>query len=363
MTLQDYLKTKTAQLLDASVDEPENEARLLVETISGRNRAELRFSLSQEMNEAFSEAEQEALEKAFQRRCAHEPLAYIAGHAPFYDLEFEVGPGVLIPRFDTEILVETAMAALGMAEPFSTVPKEIPQVKSAKPAAGEGYAPGGRKADDAPVKANAADNVPVIYDLCTGSGCIGITVAHLLTKRGVRCELYMTEISEEAAEYARKNAQRILGASGTWPEEAGETVPGAEALCDVEETATVREEISVAWRVDVADLWPKDAPAPADLILSNPPYIAQEEMAELEPEVREHEPAGALTDGTDGLTLYRRMLEGIKNHLKIGGVLAVEHGYEQKEPVELIFETELKDVKCIRDLGGNDRVTLGRRGQ
>ncbi len=349
MTLQDYLKTKTAQLLDASVDEPENEARLLVETISGRNRAELRFSLSREMNEAFSEAEQEALEKAFQRRCAHEPLAYIAGHAPFYDLEFEVGPGVLIPRFDTEILVEAAMAALGMAEPFSTVPKEIPQVKSAEPVAGEGYAPGGRKADDAPVKANAADNVPVIYDLCTGSGCIGITVAHLLAKRGVRCELYMTEISEEAAEYARKNAQRILGASGTWPETG--------------DTATVREEISVAWRVDVADLWPKAAPAPADLILSNPPYIAQEEMAELEPEVREHEPAGALTDGTDGLTLYRRMLEGIRDHLKIGGVLAVEHGYEQKEPVKLIFETELKDVICVRDLGGNDRVTLGRRGQ
>ena len=322
MILQNYLKTKTAQLLDASVDEPENEARLLVETISGRSRGDLRFSMSREMEEVFTASEIEALEDAFARRAAHEPLAYIAGHAPFYDLEFAVGPGVLIPRFDTEILVETAMAALGVPEPFSTVSKELPVVESAE-SAGIGKRP------------------VVIYDLCTGSGCIGITVAHLLAKKGVRCEVYMTEISEEAAAYARKNAREILGAGG---EAVGAGTRGM-----------------VRWCVDVADLWPRAASAPADLIVSNPPYIALEEMTELEPEVREHEPAGALTDGTDGLTLYRRMAAEIDGHLRRGGVLAVEHGYLQKEPMKLIFEAAFTDVTCVCDLGGNDRVTLGKR--
>ena len=77
--------------------------------------------------------------------------------------------------------------------------------------------------------------------------------------------------------------------------------------------------------------------------------------------MREHEPAGALTDGSDGLMLYRRMVSEMDGHLRQGGVFAVEHGYLQKEPMKLIFEAAFTDVTCVSDLGGNDRVTLGKR--
>ena len=185
----------------------------------------------------------------------------------------------------------------------------------------------------------------------------------------------MTDISEEAAAYASKNAREILGADGELrgvgarsDERAGGGAVGAGSVCEGAREPGVRECVVqegaqglVQWRVEVADLWPQAASAPADLIVSNPPYIAVEEMAELEPEVREHEPAGALTDGSDGLMLYRRMVSEMDGHLRQGGVFAVEHGYLQKEPMKLIFEAAFTDVTCVSDLGGNDRVTLGKR--
>ena len=123
-----------------------------------------------------------SLEKTYELRACGEPLAYIVGHAPFYDLEFSVGEGVLIPRFDTEVLVETALKALGVGDfPFPDTDGPVPQVNTAAPF--------------------------IIYDLCTGSGCVGITIAHELLKRNIPCRLLMTDISEEAASYAKKNAQ------------------------------------------------------------------------------------------------------------------------------------------------------------
>ncbi|MBP5294479.1 MAG: peptide chain release factor N(5)-glutamine methyltransferase, partial [Lachnospiraceae bacterium] len=254
-----------------------------------------------------------------------EPLAYIVGHAQFYDLEFSVGEGVLIPRFDTEVLVETALKALGVGVfPFPDTDGPVPQVNTAAPF--------------------------IIYDLCTGSGCVGITIAHELLKRSIPCRLLMTDISEEAASYAKKNAQEILGTkvfwevqiADLWPE-GGSEKGGAAAATDANEGAHGAKSIPLA-----------------DLIVANPPYITKDEMDELSVEVGKHEPHLALTDGGDGLTFYKRILEGLPQSLKDGGVFAVEHGYLQKENIRRLMPEYLTDVISVKDYGDNDRVTCGR---
>lgn len=328
MTLGEYLDKMTDRLARAGIEEAGNEARILLMTVADMRAAEVHASLPKELETCFSAPIPDALESAFTRREAREPLAYIVGHAPFYDLEFEVGEGVLIPRFDTEILVETGLMALGVTEMPGVPSEQIPKVETDTWDGTTGTAKG-----QEPVR---------ILDLCSGSGCVGITIAHELMKRHIAYELTMTDISETAVEYSRRNAAKILG-----------------------ETAS--------WKVCLTDLWP-DMPAgsnedagavllaqeKADLIVSNPPYISMTEMAELEPEVKDHEPALALTDQGDGLSLYTRIVSRLEKHLKPGGVLAVEHGESQCNSVTSIMKSVLSGVTCLKDYGGHDRVSCGK---
>ena len=151
MTVQEYLKEKTELFSRSGVPEAENEAWVVLETVSGLTRSSIRFSFAKELAEVVSGEVFSSLEKTYELRACGEPLAYIVGHAPFYDLEFSVGEGVLIPRFDTEVLVETALKALGVGDfPFPDTDGPVPQVNTAAPF--------------------------IIYDLCTGSGCVGITI-------------------------------------------------------------------------------------------------------------------------------------------------------------------------------------------
>ena len=346
MTVQEYLKEKTAMLAAAGIEDAENEAWVCLLDGTGLSKSAFRED-GKDIGDVLSKSQIDFLETLFARRAGHEPLAYIVGKAPFYDLEFLVGPGVLIPRFDTEILVETALGCLGypvMIPELSSLPRCEMHCNTVTNAdisvVSEDSGKSGRKAGS-PVR---------ILDLCTGTGCVGITIAHELMKKGVAFDLVMTEISEEAASFARENASRILG--------------------------------DLSWKVEVVDLWPaisdseggnrvsdeKDESAPkkdpawqADVLVSNPPYVKIEEMKELAPEVKDHEPALALTDEGDGLSLYRRIIEGVDRYLAPGGVLAVEHGCEQGSDVRKILETGLKEVMTIQDYGHLDRVTCGKR--
>ena len=327
MTLSGFLKEKTDLLARNSVTDAETEAWIVLETVSGMSRAMIRFSMSKALAECFSDDIVSRLEDVFRRRAEGEPLAYIVGHAPFYDLEFSVGEGVLIPRFDTEILVETALTSLRVDD-------------LVMPPA------------DAPIPRVFTEAPFTVYDLCTGSGIVGITIAHELQKRHIPYKLVMTDISETAAFFAKKNAEAILGENA-------------------------------AWTVEIADLWPATAaekapasttegargtntanPAPntsrADIIVCNPPYITKNEMEELSVEVREHEPHLALTDGGDGLSFYKRIFTEIGNYIKDGGVIAVEHGYNQSKDIRDILPDYITDVVCVKDYGDNDRVTCGR---
>ena len=302
MTLNEYLKEKTALFARCGIPEAEEEAWILFMTLTDMNKSQIRFSSEKDLFLLFSKEKTEEFDRAFLRRSEGEPIGYICGHAPFYDLEFSVGEGVLIPRFDTEILVESALIALGVEGlPAPESDGEIPKVAHRGPV--------------------------VILDLCTGSGCVGITIANELRKRNIPYELRMTEISDEAAAYARKNAEKILGKG--------------------------------SFEVEITDLWPKEE-LKADILVSNPPYVEEKEMAELSREVRDHEPALALTDGGDGLAFYRRIIADLGKYLKDGGVFLLEHGYRQKAPIREMMPEGAKGVVCVKDYGGNDRVTAGR---
>ncbi|MBR5975306.1 MAG: peptide chain release factor N(5)-glutamine methyltransferase [Clostridiales bacterium] len=344
MTLSEYLEEKTTLLSRAGIPDAENEAWLCFMEGTGLSRSVIRFSLGNALSSVVSESSFGALEEIFARRAEHEPLSYIVGHAPFYDLTFSVGEGVLIPRFDTEILVETALGALSFPQMLPGAP-QIPQVDGASappqiPQMDGASAPPQMESHGGTERENRGDVVesravtitdvatPIrILDLCTGSGCVGITIAHELQKKGLAYDLVMTEISPKASAFAEENAKAILGEG--------------------------------SWKVELADLWPESEDK-YDLIVSNPPYVTKEEMTELLPEVSEYEPAMALTDEGDGLLFYRRIVEGLPRFLAPGGVLAVEHGCDQGEAVRDLMRPCLSGMLTVQDYGGRDRVTCGK---
>ena len=206
------------------------------------------------------------------------PIPYLVGRQEFFGRYFKVNQSVLIPRPDTEVLIEQAQIV---------------------------------------VTPN-----PRILDLGTGSGCIAITLA----KECPNATVVATDRSAEALDVAKENAQ-LLGASiefrqGSWWEPIGE-----------EETF--------------------------DLIVSNPPYIRPDDEHLLKLGT---EPLDALTDHQDGLSAIAEIAHHAMQHLNVGGWLIVEHGYDQGEAVECLFRVSgLAGVRTVKDYGGNDRITMGRR--
>ncbi|WP_455057049.1 peptide chain release factor N(5)-glutamine methyltransferase [Jutongia sp.] len=260
-------------LAQAEIVDAECDAWLLLEHASGMNRAQ--FFLHQQ-DTVPGELETDYREM-LRKRAEHIPLQHLTGTQEFMGLEFQVSPDVLIPRQDTEPLVE----------------KLLPHVHGKR-----------------------------VLDVCTGSGCIAISLAVL----GKPEQMDAVDLSERALIQAEKNAKR-LGADISF------------------------------YRSDMLD----EITGRYDVIVSNPPYIASGVVDELMPEVQEHEPRMALDGGADGLDLYRRLLAQAPERLLPGGLLAVEIGYDQREAViELFREQGFTDVHCDRDLCGNDRVVMGR---
>jgi release factor glutamine methyltransferase len=207
------------------------------------------------------------------RRAAGEPLQYILGEWEFYGLPFAVGPGVLIPRPETELLVDLALEYL-----------------EGKPGA-------------------------AVWDLCAGSGCVGLSVAHHRPDVRVR----LVELSQAAMLYLRKNA---------------EAYPNAEVI-----------------RADVFNC--QLSIVNCQLILANPPYVRSDEIASLSEEVR-REPAMALDGGADGLDFYRVLAEKWLPCLVPGGMMAMECGEGQAGAVEALFAGS--ETGVLRDFNGIARV-------
>ena len=266
-----------AGLPDAALD-----ARFLLEEVCGTNLQTLLVFPEKKVTE-----EEVNQYRAFvQRRKDREPTAMILGEWDFMGLTFRLNKSTLIPEQDTEVLVETALEELKR-----------------------------RGSGEAPLR---------ILDLCTGSGCILLSLLHELRNA---CGLG-TDLSEEALEAARENAVRL----------------------GLQERAAFRQ----------GDLWEPVGDERFDLIVSNPPYVPTEVIPTLEPEVRCGEPYAALDGGEDGLVFYRRIMREAAGHLKPSGIIIVESGFDEAPQIAaLMQDQELRGIRTVKDYGGLDRVVLG----
>ena len=248
----------------------------------------------------------------FEKRRRRIPLAQILGRQSFYGLDFFVNEDVLIPRADTECLVDLVL------EDYADLAKQ----------AGKTYAEKrnsehvSNKHEDT-VENEANSSSLNILDLCTGSGCIGISVAKHLPYQ----ELLLLDLSEKALAVAKKNAEKHLG-----------------------ENVTLLQ----------SDLLTGVQGKKFSLLLSNPPYIVSRVIPGLDREVSEYEPKMALDGGEDGLVFYRRIAREAKAVLLPGARLYLEIGYDQGESVKDIFQKEgYEAVEVFPDLSGNPRVLRG----
>lgn len=262
------------KLKEAQIGEAQLDARLLLEEVCGTDHNTLLCHGDREV----SEAEEEQYRKALEQRAVHVPLQHLLGYQDFMGLRFQVNEYVLIPRQDTEILVEEAMRYLhdGMR----------------------------------------------ILDLCTGSGCILLSLLHYSND----CEGVGVDISQEALQVAAQNAE-LLGIKADFLK---------------------------------SDLYEK-VTGKFDLLVSNPPYIERKVIPTLMEEVREYDPYIALDGGEDGLDFYRRIIGGAQDYLKRGGQILMEIGSGQAQAVsELLREAGFKEIDVCRDFAGLDRVVSGR---
>ena len=281
MTRKEALACGEERLIKAGIDEAGLDAWYLFAEVSGITRAQYFLDPEQTLSEECVQKYEAMLAKREKRV----PLQYIIGNQEFMGLEFEVSEAVLIPRQDTEILIYEAMKLI-----------------RAKKAGAAGLSKAGCS----------------VLDVCTGSGCIIISLAKLAgLGRAAACD-----ISAEALAVAGRNAQRH--------EADVEFYQG-----DLFEPITDRY----------------------DMIVSNPPYIASGEIEELMPEVREYEPELALDGGKDGLIFYRRLAKEAGAHLTSGGFVLFEIGCEQGAAVsELLLENGYRNIRIIKDYAGLDRV-------
>jgi release factor glutamine methyltransferase len=280
LTIAGALREAATALRVAGLAEPRREAGSLLSHATGRDSA----FLITHADEALTPSEREAFRAAVARRAAGEPFQYIAGRQEFYGLEFEVTPDVLIPRPETELLVETALGLLKGTE------------------------------------------APLVCDVGTGSGCVAVTLLH--ERRDARG--FALDISPGALEVAGRNAGR---------HGVGE-----------------RLRLLVS---DCFDALPTDGEDGVrfDLVASNPPYVAESDIEGLQREVRDHEPRVALTPGGDGLSVVRRLLAESPRFLKPDGLLLMEIGFGQHEPVAALIDPKVWTLLDVReDLQGIPRT-------
>ncbi len=290
-------------------------ARLDVECLLAAVLGCPRWQLALEPRRRLSAEEFGQLLRLLQRREQREPLAYILGTREFWSLAFSVSSGVLVPRPETETLVEAALAAWGEMRAECRVPSAPGHAPSAM-----GHAPsdGGREAG------------PTIVELCTGSGAVAVALAtELPTAR-----ILATDVSWRALRVARANAEQHGVA---------------------ERIAFLRGNLCRAIDGQVPE-------ASVDLMIANPPYIPTGELVTLMPEVQ-WEPRLALDGGADGLRVACEIIEASPSWVRPGGVLLLEIGAEQAEAIQAVVaasgQWEPARVRC--DLAGRPRVVVARR--
>jgi len=281
-TIAGAIAEAAAVLRQAGVREARREAGSLLSHALARDRT---FLLTHS-GDALSSDDLARFRAFVNRRATGEPLQYISGRQEFYGLDFEVTPAVLIPRPETELLVETTLEHL------------------------------------------STNGAPLVCDVGTGSGCIA--VALLNERANVRA--VAVDISPAALDVAARNAERH----------------------------GVRARLALLMADGLTALDPRVTRF--TVIVSNPPYIAADEIDELQREVRDHEPRIALTPGGDGLAMIRRLLADAPRFLDAGGHLIFEIGFDQHERVAALVDASVWKLLGIRqDLQGIPRTVVLRR--
>jgi release factor glutamine methyltransferase len=275
------MRDLAAVLRDCGIEDAPKESELILTGCLGLDRVGLYRDIP-----VLSEEQQGMLKEIVGRRCRREPLHYIIGHVDFCGMNINVGPGVLIPRPETELLVEEVIKTVGTKQ--SALSTQHSALK--------------------------------ILDLCTGSGCIALSLAKHLPGSSV----IGTDISQKALAYARENARRS----------------GIRNVAFLE-----------------GDLFEPVKDEKFDIIVSNPPYIRTSEIRDLQPEIREWEPAEALDGGEDGLAFYRRILAHSGAHLNAGGSLLMELGAEELKEVRVAAESLGFACRAVtKDYAGIERI-------
>ena len=278
-TIRELLARAQARLTAAGIESARADARILLAAATQRCAGEIVAG-----GEIPTVEQAATFEMLLERRERREPVAYVTGQKEFWSLPFRVGPGVLIPRPETETLIEEAIRTF----PDRTAPLQM-------------------------------------LDLGTGSGCILIAALSEYPEAGGTG----TDRSEAALEYARLNAANL----------------GVRDRC----------------RLKLAD-WNDGVTGGYDLIFSNPPYVGAGEIEALDPDVANHEPHSALTDGQDALSAYRALAPRIRSALNPSGWAFVELGAGQAAPVKTIFESGGLEVRRIApDLSGIPRCIAATR--
>lgn len=276
--LHQLIGDAAAMLAGAGVENPRLDAELLMAEAAGVTRAALLAN-----SVTADDSAETRYAELIRRRAAREPVAYILGRREFYSIEFEVSPAVLIPRPETETVVEAAIEFIAGRQDCR------------------------------------------VFDLGTGSGAIALAIA----ANAPAPRVVATDVSAAALEVAGSNARRLgLGA---------------------------RVELRRADCFNVIDNGP--LPGRFDLIVSNPPYIREADLVDLQPEIRRYEPRIALAGGADGLDFYRRIAREANGYLAPGGALMVEIGAGQAPAVAALFRAAgLAKIRVLNDLGGNPRA-------
>ncbi len=265
-------------LAKAGIEEADLDARLLLEHVCHTNRNDLLVHGDRDVDNYQKKEYLQWIEK----RSEHIPLQHLTGTQDFMGLTFKVSDKVLIPRQDTEILVEEVLKELH-------------------------------------------DGMRVL-DMCTGSGCILIS----LLQYSNDCNGVGADSSEDALKVARENAEQILGESRG-------------------------QDVSLIH----SDLF-EQVEGKFDIIVSNPPYIRTEVIDTLMPEVKEHEPFGALDGKADGLYFYDKIIKECRSFLQRGGMLFFEIGYDQAADVSrMMEEVGFQEINVVQDYAGLDRVVYG----
>jgi release factor glutamine methyltransferase len=323
--LLEYLKLASDHLAAKGVDSARLDAELLLADALGLSRMQLYTSHDRPL----AEDEVDRFRALLRRRATREPVAYILGRREFWSLEFTVDRRVLIPRPETETLVDAAvLACTGKLAP--------PKAPTTYDAAAENGDAGAVEVNGDVVDASAAPRTPRskpratlladrVLDIGTGSGAVAVALAVELPGLA----LVATDESAASLEVAPRNAARH----------------------GVEERIEFR-------RGDVYDaLDPTDV---FDVIVSNPPYCKESELVGMEPEVRDWEPKGALVGGSDGMHPTARIIDGAPRHLKKDGWLLLEVGTQADNVRAHLARSGWRDIRTLHDLAGRDRVIVAR---